>query len=542
MNEIQQQVTRARWRLVVQSFLHWLSQNWLITFSLAVVGLLVPKIWPIPVDANLWWTCWCAGAVFVGILSALIITLVRRPTLLQAATEVDLRLKLNERISSSMHLTPEVQSTPIGQALMEDAQRTAERIDVRDAFAIQLAPYQLWSLLPIVLAGLTLLIPNATTSKTSTEMLDANVLTQVKNSAKDLAEQVRKQRENSEHDDLEEAEFFKQVESKLEDLQKPQSKDAKKILSDINQLKESIEKRRSELGSSENLRKNLAGLKSMEKGPAEKMADSIQDGEFEKAIDELQKMMSDLESGKMSAEMQEKLAKQMEQMAEALQEAVAEHQAAAKELEKQIADAELAGDAQKVAELRQKLADNQAQAEAMEQMQQMANGMKEAQEALKNGDQAAAKKAMEKMKQQMEKMNQADKQLKDLKQLMDAAEKCKNCANGQCDGEGDKGRSDKESLQWKKGMGEGRGSGPRDEKETDTRSIDSQVRTEMKDGETVYGGKAGGVNRKGVTREEVKEAILSAEIEDPEAIDSLPLPKKQRDQARDYYDSLRVGK
>lgn len=541
MNEIQKQVTRARWRLVVQSFVHWLSQNWLITFSIAVVGLLVPKLWPIAIDMKLWWMCWTAGAGLVGVLSALIITLARRPTLLQAATEVDIRMKLNERLSSSMQLTSETQATPIGQALIQDAQRSAERIDIRDAFAIKLAPYQLWSLLPIFLAGLTLLLPNATPPQNSAGMLDPTALTQVKNSAQDLLEQVRKQRENLDQDDLEDAELFKQLESKLEELQKPQTKDAKKILSDINQLKESLEKRRSELGSSENLRKNLAGLKSMEKGPAEKMADSLEEGEFEKAIDELEKMMSDLESGKMSPEMQEKLAKQMEQMAEALQEAVAEHQAAAKELEKQIAEAEAAGDAQKVAELRKKLAENQAQAEAMEQLQQMANDMKEAQEALKKGDQAGAKKALEKMKAQMKKMDQNDKQLKDLKQLMDAAEKCKNCANGQCEGEG-AGKSEEESWKWKKGMGEGRGSGPRDEKETDTRSIDSQVRTEMKDGETVYGGKAGGTNRKGATREEVKEAILSAEIEDPEALDSLPLPKKQRDQAREYYDSIRAGK
>ncbi len=541
MNEIQKQVTRARWRLVVQSFVHWLSQNWSITFSIAVVGLLVPKFWPIAIDMKLWWMCWISGAALVGVLSALIITLARRPTLLQAATEVDIRMKLNERLSSSMQLTSETQSTPIGQALIRDAQRSAERIDVRDAFAIKISPYQLWSLLPIFLAGLTLLIPNATPPQNSAGMLDPAALTQVKNSAQDLLEQVRKQRENLDQDDLEDAELFKQLESKLEELQKPQTKDAKKILSDINQLKESLEKRRSELGSSENLRKNLAGLKSMEKGPAEKMADSLEEGEFEKAIEELEKMMSDLESGKMSPEMQEKLAKQMEQMAEALQQAVAEHQAAAKDLEKQIAEAEAAGDAQKVAELRKKLAENQAQVEAMEQLQQMANDMKAAQESLEKGDQAGAKKALEKMKAQMKKMDQNDKQLKDLKQLMDAAEKCKNCANGQCEGEG-AGKSEEESWKWKKGMGEGRGSGPRDEKETDTRSIDSQVRTEMKEGETVYGGKSGGTNRKGVTREEVKEAILSAEIEDPEALDSLPLPKKQRDQAREYYDSIRAGK
>ncbi len=226
----------------------------------------------------------------------------------------------------------------------------------------------------------------------SAGMLDPAALTQVKNSAQDLLEQVRKQRENLDQDDLEDAELFKQLESKLEELQKPQTKDAKKILSDINQLKESLEKRRSELGSSENLRKNLAGLKSMEKGPAEKMADSLEEGEFEKAIEELEKMMSDLESGKMSPEMQEKLAKQMEQMAEALQQAVAEHQAAAKDLEKQIAEAEAAGDAQKVAELRKKLAENQAQVEAMEQLQQMANDMKAAQESLEKGDQAGQRR------------------------------------------------------------------------------------------------------------------------------------------------------
>ncbi len=540
MDNILKQVTIARRRLISTQFLQSLVQAWLITFSVAVAVLVIPKLWPMPFDVNRWSFIAFAIAAGIGILWAIVLTILKRPSMIDAATEVDLRLKLRERLSSTLQLNDDDQKSAVGQALMQDAQRTAERIDIRDAFPVRLEKQYLWGLIPILLCAATFLLPNAVIPETIATGPNAASLTQIKSSTQDLMDLVKEQREKAEADGLvEAADFFKQLQNKIDDLQKSETKDPKKILSDINQLKEAMQKRRDELGSSESMKKNLASLKSLDKGPAEKMSEAMKDGEFDNASEELQKMMDALEAGKLSADQQKQLGKQMEQMAAALENAAAEHEQAKQVLEKQIADAEQAGDIQKVAELRNKLAEKQAQDDSVAEIAKMAGEMKAAKEALEKGDQAAAKKAMENMKSQIDKMGVDAKQLQDLKKLMDGANECKKCANGQCEGGAGKGGKE---PQWKMGKGEGPGGGPRDEEATKTRQIDSQVRTDMEQGETLYGGKAGGANRKGVSREDVKKAILSAEVEDAKALENIPLPKKQRDHSREYFDSLRDGK
>jgi hypothetical protein len=91
-------------------------------------------------------------------------------------------------------------------------------------------------------------------------------------------------------------------------------------------------------------------------------------------------------------------------------------------------------------------------------------------------------------------------------------------------------------------MGDGNGEGDRDEEESEFKDYDAQVREEMRKGETVSGGKVGGKNRKGVTREEAREAVLSSQPDEPDAIENIQLPKAQQDQLREYFDSLRGGK
>ena len=92
------------------------------------------------------------------------------------------------------------------------------------------------------------------------------------------------------------------------------------------------------------------------------------------------------------------------------------------------------------------------------------------------------------------------------------------------------------------GMGEGKGEGDRDEEESEFKDYDAQVRDEMRKGETVNGGKTGGKNRKGATREEARQAVLSAQPDEPDAIENIQLPKAQRDQLKEYFNSLRGEK
>ncbi len=174
---------------------------------------------------------------------------------------------------------------------------------------------------------------------------------------------------------------MKKVEDKLNQLQKSNS-DKKKVLTDLNAIKEEMEKRRDQLGNPEALKKNLAGLKPLSDGPAEKAAEAIKDGDFEKASDEMEKIMEGLESGSLSPEQMEQLAKQMDQLNKALDQAVAEHEQAKADLEKQINQAEQAGDIQKAAELRKQLEEKKADDAGMKQMAELAENMKQAKDAL----------------------------------------------------------------------------------------------------------------------------------------------------------------
>jgi hypothetical protein len=92
------------------------------------------------------------------------------------------------------------------------------------------------------------------------------------------------------------------------------------------------------------------------------------------------------------------------------------------------------------------------------------------------------------------------------------------------------------------GEGEGRGVGDRAEKETGVKEYDAQVREQMRKGETVSGGESKGRNRKGISREELQEAVRSSKPDAPDAIENLDLPKAAREQLREYFDSLRDGK
>jgi hypothetical protein len=91
------------------------------------------------------------------------------------------------------------------------------------------------------------------------------------------------------------------------------------------------------------------------------------------------------------------------------------------------------------------------------------------------------------------------------------------------------------------GVGEGEGEGDRDEEESQTDTFESQVRDRFRKGESFQGGKIRGVNRKGVTKEEVKQAILAEQPEEAKSLESAVLPKAQRDQTREYFDRMRQG-
>jgi hypothetical protein len=545
MNPIQKQALRVRRRLITNRFFQNLPATLLVTLMIALLGVMTPKLIHLPVSDSVWFGSWMVGGLLVGLLSNGIMTFLGRPTVYDAAAELDRRFGLRERLSSSLMLTAEDRDTELGRALVADAQRRAESIDIRDKFDWGLHR-RLWiPLLPLMLAGLFFVVPNREAPATAINQDAQSSLNQVKNSTKPLLEQVQRKRKLAEEQGLAAAvDMFKRLEGELSELQKETKLDTKQTLAKLNDIKQQLDERRKELGGSDALKKNLKNLEKLEAGPADKLAQSLKEGDFNKAEEALEKLMRQLEEGKLDAEGQKALEKQLEQMEKALAGAAAAHEQAKQALREQIRQAEAAGDMQKAAQLQRKLEQAEAQDATMAQMQQLSESLQECQNAMKSGNTQAAREALEKMASQLQQMNASDAQLQDLEQLMDSLSQsksqmmCKQCSGDGC-------TSCMGSMPGQipgSGLGEGQAQGERPEAEDNVDFFDSQVRDQMKLGETLPAGKVGGENRKGTSQVEVQEAVLSSLSEEPEPLDDTPLPKAQRDHARDYFNSIREGK
>lgn len=543
MDSIQKQARIARRRLTIQRFLAFLPWTLLVGLAVALVGVALPKLMHLSVDPVVWFASWIGGSVAIALLTNFSLTFIGRASLADAAFEIDRRFGLRERLSSALVLSPEDRETELGQALAEDANRKAETIDVRDQFAWGITRKLMLPILPALLMVGLWYLPNRAAPESVTTP-ESTSLTQVKNSTKSLIEQVKKKRKLAEDEGLNAAvDMFKQVEGELAKLQKDTKLDTKQTLAKLNDIKEQLAERRKELGSADTLRKNLKSLEKFSDGPAEKLADALKQGDFNKAEEALEKLMEKMQDGSMDPKDMDKLQQQLEQLQKAASDAAQQHEQAKQNLQEQIKQAEAAGDLQKAAQLQRKMEQMQGQDAAMAQLQEMSEMLSQAAEAMKQGDMQAAQEAMDQMASQLQQMNQSDAELQDLDDLMDSLSQSKSqmmCSS--CNGMGcSQCMGSMQSDRPGQGMGEGQGQGERPEEEDETDFFDSRVRDKMKLGETVYGGKVGGANRKGVPQSEVQEAVLSALSEEPEPLDDTPLPKMQQDHTRDYFNTIRTG-
>ena len=548
MDQIRKQARIARRRMICERFMAYLP--WTLSFALiaAVAAISLPKLMYLPVDNVIWFASWMGGTVALAFIVNLVLTVIGRPTLADAAVEIDRRFGLRERLSSALVLSKEDRETELGQALAADGERQAEKVDARAKFAWGFRRTLLLTVVPALLAVGLFYLPSATAPEEIATKDSKASINQIKNSTKPLLDQVKKKREEAEKSGLSDLEidFFKKLEGELAKLQKDTKLDSKQQLAKLNDIKEQLEQRRNEMGSAESLKHNLQNLEKFEAGPAEKLADGLKQGDFEKSEEALQQLMKKMESGEMSPADMQQLQKQLEKLEQALAEAAQAHEQSKQALQEQIKQAEAAGDMQKAAQLQRKLEQAQAQDAQMAQMQQMADALSQAQQAMKQGDMQSAKEQLSKMASQLQQMNQQDAELKDLDELLDSLSQSKSqMMCDKCSGDGCSqcmGSMGKMGQMPGRGMGEGKGQGERPEEETDADFFDSRIRDKMKAGETVYGGKVGGENRKGTTQIEVQEAVLTSLAEEPEPLDDTPLPKLQRDHTREYFNSVREGK
>ncbi len=552
MNRIESQVRNARRRLILGNFGRSLCLALFAALIVATIACAVPGIRALDVDVETWNLAWIVGSIVVAVAGALVYALATAPSRDRVALEVDKRFGLSERLSSSLSMSAADRESEFGLAVISDADRRADKIKIAEKFGYQ--PSRLgWlplAITPILVLVLILVDPATPVAPDGTNEIDPAVAAQVKRASLQLKKRIAQQKRNAEAKGLKDAQdLFEKLEKDLNQITEKKNIDRKEAMIALNDLKKQLEERREQLGSSDQMRKAMAQMNSLQAGPANEAAKSIAKGDFGKAEQVMRKLAQKMKDGTLSDKEKEQLQKQVQQLKDQLEKAIAEQKRKQAELKEKIEQAKREGRSEDAAKMQQQLNEMQQQSKQQsQQMQQMADKLGQAAQAMQNGDSKQAANALDAMADQLGDMQQEMSELQDLEDAMNDLSqskeqmRCSSCGGAgcqQCQGMGmGMGEGDKPGD----GLGEGSGQGDRPEEEGDTNTYETQVRGQVKKGKAVISGFADGPNRKGISREDVKRAIESSFSEESDPLENQQLPRTEREHAMDYFNKLRAGK
>lgn len=592
MQAIERAVNIARVRLNANLFFRLVFRSLLVGLGFAVLAWSVPKIWPLEnwlpgVTAGSW--CW--GSLLTGITLGLAYSLFslwrQRTGQLDAAVEVDRRFGLKERLSSALALDEQAVGSPVGQALIADAEGRAARIDVRDQFPIRLEYRLAWLLAPIAAIVALGFVPDARTPEKVPVTPVVNETKPIEVAVEVAKKSLQERAKQLEEQGLKEAAADLQTLAKKFDSLPAGESDLKKdALLKLNDVRDELDKQRSALGNVEALKQNLAKLSEVSQGPADKLNKAITEGDFNEAKKLVEELARKLKSGELNEQERKQLAEQLQKMADVADKLAKEHEQAKRDLEEQIRQAQAEGDLKKAADLQKKLEKREAVDRQMGQLKKAAENLQKAGKAVEpkpnKGQQTAkgqpnkgepskqgneqkensgdsqsgeskdgkesgdsqqqmqeAQKALEDLAEQIEQMEIDDQMQQQLQDLEQDLQECKDGING-CQNPGDK-PGGKKSKKGDFQKGEGRGHGEREQQEGETGEYKSKVKGAIQKGETVKTGNADGNNLPGSSAAEARELIKSEMSRQSDPLEDQQLPRSQREQAKEYFEKLRGG-
>jgi hypothetical protein len=547
MQTLYQQVRRARRRLILKSL--GVRLAWFLTAALsaAAVAIAVFKAWPGGDDSGRWEIGVVATALVLCTLAAVVWVWRHRPSTLMAAVEIDRRYGLKERVSSCLTLDQQGRESPIGQALVQDAQRRLAQLDMAEQFGFGLDRRALLPLAPAAALALAVLVSGRSTDVA----IDTAATDHVRTPARVLVQKLAERRKEAAEKGLKEADLvLTRLEVATQAVADKKNGDHKQTLLALNDLVKTADQRRQQLASPAELKQQFARLKSFEQGPGDKLAGALKSGDLQKAIQELDALKRQLAAEQLDSKSREALARQLEQVRGALEKEAADHQQARSAIGKQIEAQRRAGDAQAAEQLQRQLDKLNDQGPRVERTNQMAEQLRQAAGAIGQGEQKRAAAALSALGEQLKSVQEqlAERELLDgaMAQVGDckSAMACQEC-DGQgcaaCQAEAAGKRAGKQSApqnRWGRGVASHRG----EETPNDARSFDSQVKQDVAAGSGVVTGQAEGPNRKGQVREQIREQFTQAEQQAAEALNGQRLPQDYRKHAQEYFDSLRDGR
>ncbi len=461
--------------------------SWTIALALVAGVIAAEKLLNRTLPGPEWIPFAVAGLAGVAIATG--ISILTGPNRLDAALALDRVFQLNERVSSALSLGENLRETPAGQALIADAAKKLSGLDVTAEFGLRL-PRRAWVvLIPASVAVLMLFAPTWVP-----RLAQANTNSQVEAKAlvkqsEVLTKKIASQRQAIDKEKFPEADkLLAKIEKKADDLAKapPAAKD--KLLVELNSLTDALKERQKQLGSPEQINRQLQKLKEMgSQGPADQFAKDLARGDFKKAADQLQKLQDKLKSGKLNEAEKKALKEQLAEMSKKLSD-LANLDQRKKQLEEALKKGGLTQQ-----QFEREMDKLNEQAKTLKQLQQLANKLEKAADALQQGD---AKKAAEALGMTQQQMSDMAKQLEEMQSLDSALAEVQDAKNGMSgDGSNQLG-DDLNSLgmglgkrRMGSGMsGRGRGQGDRPIAPDETSTYTSKVKQQLKKGKAVFQG------------------------------------------------------
>ncbi|MGE3820839.1 MAG: hypothetical protein AB7I30_15605 [Isosphaeraceae bacterium] len=544
MRELEGPIGRVWRRLRFQRFLSALVWCWAGTLGVVAVANAAAWLSSQTLPGPTWMPFAISGGL--GIVAAALIALVSGPSRVDAAVAIDHAFHLNERLSTALTLPDELKESPAGRALLADAIRKVADLDVRPAFGPRVPRLAWVPLVPGALALGLLFVPEIAqiraNAKVTEPKLDKKLVTE---QAKALGKKVASQRQELEKSKFPEADkLLAQVQKAADDLSKAAPEKKERALIELNKLTDALKEREKQLGSPEQVNRQLQQLKDLTtNGPAEQFAKDLKTGNFQKASNELKRLQEKLKSGQLSEADKKALKEQLGDMAKQL-----EKMANLEERRKQLEEAKKNGGLSQE-QYEREMAKLDEQAKSLQKLQKMASQLAQAQEARQKGDTRKAAEALGMTERQVAEMARNFQELEALDAAMADLLDAKNGMTGDSlnmlgealDGMGNgfgnrRGNGNNAS-------GRGRGAGDRPEAPDQTATYTSKVRQQMGKGKAFAVGTAPSDSPiKGQSFIDVQGEMETAIGNAADALTNQRIPRSFEKHVGDYFKQINAGK
>jgi septal ring factor EnvC (AmiA/AmiB activator) len=432
LSPLQRQLAQVSRRLFWQTLLACLLWCWAGTLVLAAGWFLVQALfWP--ELAGSWRLVIAAGGLAAGTGLAVVLALIQAPPKLAAALLLDERFGLKERVTTSLTLTPDLEKTPAGIALLEDVNQRIQSLDVGSRFPVRVS--WLTTAMPACAALIALAaffyqppLSQATIDKPDKEKQAPTNTAEIEKKLNQLKKRTTDRRPA----DRPASEELKRIDTELEQIANRPRKTQEQLkerIKEMTALEDTLKQRERELAErSRAVKQQLSRLDQMSdkeakrEGPAKDLEKALAEGKLDKVQEELERLTKKIKENELTKKEQEQLAKQLDDLQKKI-----ENLAQQKDKQDQLKQLHKEGKID-AATLKRELAQLKEDSKKLKELQKLASKLGQCQQCLKKGDNKGAAQSMEEAGDNVKNMNLDDQDMEDLREqlqrLQDAKDSC----------------------------------------------------------------------------------------------------------------------